>query len=168
MRILRAFSRWLCPCAVALATPFLCVAASQPDDVVLRYHFVGAAGLAGNTNVAVARAVFAQPSTIAFENLVLNGLATNLAASLHFQTNAETVALLRPLLDDLLQSESMASMGGSPGKPISFVLAIELDPQRAQVWQQNLKAALRGPGKNSWLDNSPGNNGTKGPVILFG
>jgi hypothetical protein len=44
-------------------------------------------------------------------------LATNLAASLHLQTNGETAALLRPLLDDLLQSESMAGMGGRPATP---------------------------------------------------
>jgi hypothetical protein len=147
MRIFRVFFRWLCPCAVALAPPFLCVGTGQPDNVALRYHFAGAAELAGNTNVAIARAVFAQPSTIAFKNLALNGLATNLAASLHLQTNGETAALLRPLLDDLLQSESMAGMGGASGHPISFILAVQLDPQRTQVWRQNLRAALHGPGE---------------------
>ncbi len=147
MRILSTFLRWLCPGAAALALPFLCVGADKPENVVLQYHFLGAAPLAEDTNAAAARKVFALPSTLRFEDLVLNRLSTNLAASLHFQTNQQTVSLLRPLLDDLLRAESIASLGGSSGKPINYVLAVHLDSQRAQVWEQNLKTASPGPGE---------------------
>ncbi|MGD0812197.1 MAG: hypothetical protein ABSA83_01215 [Verrucomicrobiota bacterium] len=134
---------------------------------MLRFHFTGAADLARNTNVAIARAVFAQPSTIAYEYLVLNRLAVNLGAALHFQTKGETVALLRPLLDDLLRSESMAGMGGAPGKPINFVLAVQLDPRRTEVWQQNLKAALRGPGEVLRVGKFSGQQWNKGAGDSF-
>ena len=146
MRTLSAFFRWLCPCAAALALPFLCVGADKPENVVLQYHFLGAAPLAENASAAVARRVFALPSTIRFEDLVLNRLCVSLAASLHFQTNRQIVSLLRPLLDDLLRAESIASLGGPSGKPIQFVLAIHLDAKRAQVWGQNLKTASDVPG----------------------
>jgi hypothetical protein len=147
MRVLSALLRRLCPCAVALALPFPCLGADKPDNVVLRYHFVGAAQLADNTNAAAAKAVFAQPTTVKFESLVLNRLAGQLAASLHLPTNAETEGLLRPLLDDLLRAESVASLGGAPGKPLNYVLAVNLDPQRVEAWQKNLAAALHAPGE---------------------
>ena len=147
MRILNILLRWLCLCPIVLGAHCLCLGADRPANVVLDYHFVGAGQLAGDTNALVAKAVLGLPSTVAFEDLALNRLSATLAASLHFSTNAETVALLRPLLDDLLASESLASMGGSPGKPLSFVLAIQLDGERTQLWQQNLKKANHGRGK---------------------
>ena len=167
MRILSIFSRWLCPCAAALALPFHCSGADKPENVVLQYHFLGAAQLAESTNVAIAKKVFALPSTIRFEDLVLNRLSASLAESLHFQTNQQTVSLLRPLLDDLLRAESIASMGGSTGKPISCVLAIHLDTQRAQVWQQNLKRASHGPGEELRAETFSGWQWNKGANDSF-
>ena len=167
MRILNAHFRWLCPCVAALALPFLCAGTGKPENVVLQYHFAGAAQLAENPAAAAAKAVFAQPAAISFENLVLNRLATNLAESLHFQTNAGTAALLRPLLDDLLRAESTVNMIGSSGKPMGFILAIQLDTQRAQVWQQNLKAALQGPGEELRAGKFSGWQWNKGAVDSF-
>jgi hypothetical protein len=167
MRILSTFFRWLCPGAAALALPFLCVGADKPENVVLQYHFLGAAQLAENTNAAAAKNVFALPSTRLFENLILNRLSVRLAESLHFQTNLQTFSLLRPLLDDLLRAESIASMGGSSGKPLNYVLAIHLDGQRAQVWQQSLKAASHGPGEELRVETYSGWQWNKGAGDSF-
>jgi len=167
MRILSVFFRWLCPGAAALALPFLCVGADKPENVVVQCHFLGAAPLAENANAAAAKNVFALPSTLLFENLVLNRLSASLAESLHFQTNAQTVSLLRPLLDDLLRAESIASLGGSSGRPINYVLAIRLDTQRAQVWQQNLKTASPGPGEEFRAETFSGWQWNKGAGDSF-
>jgi hypothetical protein len=167
MRILSAFFRWLCPGAAALALPFLCEGADMPENVVLQYHFLGAAPLAENPNAAAAKNVFALPSTLRFEGLVLNRLSLSLAESLHFQTNQQTVSLLRPLLDDLLRAESIASLGGSPSKPINYVLAVHLDTQRAQVWQQNLKTASHGPGEELRAETFSGWQWNKGASDSF-
>jgi hypothetical protein len=167
MRILSAFFRWLCRGAAALALPFLCAGAGRPENVVLQYHFLGAAELAESTNAAAAKNVFALPSTLRFEDLVLNRLSASLGESLHFQTNRQTVSLLRPLLDDLLRAESIASMGGFSGKPINYVLAIHLDTQRAQVWQQNLKTASHGPGEELRAETFSGWQWNKGADDSF-
>src|ERR1019366_8142400 len=132
MRILSTSFRWLCPGAAALALPFLCRGADKPDNVVLQYHFLGAAQLAENTNAALATKVFTLPSTLRFEDLALNRLSASLAESLHFQSNAATVALLRPLLDDMLRAESTTSVGGPSGKPVNYAVAIHLDARRTQ------------------------------------
>ena len=167
MRILSTSFRWLCPGAAALALPFLCRGADKPDNVVLQYHFLGAAQLAENTNAAIAKKVFTIPSTIRFEDLVLNRLCASLAESLHFQTNATNVALLRPLLDDLLRAESIASVGGTSGKPVNYVVALHLDAQRAKVWQQNLKGASPGPGETLHAETFSGWQWNKGANDSF-
>jgi hypothetical protein len=146
MRILGAFFRCLCPCAIVAGLPFLSLAADKPENVVLQYHFAGATQLAEDTNIIAAKQVFALKSTVAFKFVVLNQLATNLAAALHL-TNEAAVSALRPLLDDILLSETMASAGGPPDKPLDFVFAVELNAQRAQTWQQALQTLNNGPGK---------------------
>jgi hypothetical protein len=166
MRILRSFFRWLCPCAAAVALPLLCRGADKPENVVLQYHFVGATQLAQNTSVAAAKNVFAQRATIGFEDLILNRLAMNVAVTFHFQTNAQTVSLLRPLLDDALLSESMASAGGSPGQPLDFVLAMQLDKDHAQTWQQNLQTN-NGPGEEFRAEPFSGWQWNKGTSNSF-
>lgn len=167
MRIISAFFRWLCPCAAALALPLLCRGADQPDNVVLQYHFLGATQLARKPDVGAAKKVFAQRSTFSFENLVLNRLSRSAAKSLYFPTNAETVSLLRPFLDSLLLSESMLSVGGSPGKPLDFVLAIQLDTNRAQIWQRDLKTINQGPGQEFRAETFSGWQWNKGARNSF-
>ena len=166
MRKFSSFLRSLCLCLAALALPSLCVGADA-DNVVLQYHFLGAAQLAQSTNVAAAKKAFALPSTLSFENLVLNRLAASLAQSLHFQTDRQTVLLLRPLLDDLLRAESMISMGGPSGAPINYVLAVHLGAQHAQTWQQNLKSASPKPGEELRAENFAGWQWNKGANDSF-
>jgi hypothetical protein len=167
MRILSTSFRWLCPCATALALTFLCRGADLPENVVLQYHFLGATQLAGNTNAATATKALTRKSTLPFEDLVFNRLSASLAAALHFQTSSTNVALLRPLLDDLVRAESLASMGGAPGKPFNYVVAVRLDPQRAQVWQQNLNKASGGHGEPLRADTFTGWQWNKGASDSF-
>ena len=147
MRIFSAFFRCFCLSAVLLVLPFASLGSEKPGNVVLQYHFVGATQLAEDTNAFTACRVFALKTTVAFEDLVLNRLAGKLAEALQFPTNKASVALLRPLLDDALRVESMASVGGAPGKPLDFVFAFDLDTDRSQRWQQSLKSVNSGTGE---------------------
>jgi hypothetical protein len=167
MRILGAFFRCLCPCVIVAGLPFLSLAADKPENVVLQYHFAGATQLAEDTNIIAAKEVFALKSTVAFKNVVLNQLATNLAAALHFQTDGAAVSALRPLLDDILLSESMASAGGSPDKPLDFVFAVELNAQRAQAWQHALQALNNGAGKEFHAETYSGRRWKNGEGESF-
>jgi len=109
---------------------FLCSGADKPENVVLQYHFIGATQLASNTNRCRRRQSLRAkipPSTLKiWFSTDWPGI---LAESLHFQTNKGADALLRPLLESVLLSESMASVSGSSGHPLDFVLAINLDPR---------------------------------------
>jgi len=134
--------------------------------MVLQYHFIGATQLAQNTNAAAAAKVFELESTINFENLVLNRLSAKIAESLHFNTNAGAAALLRPLLDSLLLSESMASVWGVSDKPLDFVLAIHLDAPLAQTWQKYLKD-INGPGEELPVETFSGRQWNKGTSNSF-
>jgi hypothetical protein len=167
MRIFNAFFRCLGPGIAALGLPFLCCGADKPDNVVLQYHFLGATQLAENPNTAAAQKVFAQKPTILFKDLILNRLGANLAESLHFQTNKESVALLGPLLDEALRAESVASAGGPADKPINFVLAVHLDANQMQSWQKKLKTASRGPGEELRAETFSGWQWNKGANDSF-
>lgn len=168
MRMLRSFFRWLAPCAAAVALPLLCNGGDEPEMLVLQYHFIGATPLAQNTNAASATKAFALKSTVTFANLALNRLAMSLGESLHFGTNAKTnLLLLRPLLDDLLLSESMASVWGVSDRPLDFVLAVHLDTNRTQLWQQNLKAINHGPGEELRVETFSGWQWNRGETNSF-
>ncbi len=166
MRHFRIFFRWFCPCVFAVALPLLCRGGDEPEGAVLQYHFVGATQLAQKTNITAAQRVFALKTTVNFENLVLNRLSMHLAESL-FQTNADMGSLLRPLLDSLLLSESMASVQGVAGKPLDFVFAIHLDTNLAQIWQRNLKAINHEPGEELRAETFSGWQWNKGASNSF-
>jgi hypothetical protein len=142
MRILCALFRCLrlCLCSIVAGLPFLSLGAEKHDNVVLQYHFLGATQLSTNSSAAAAKAVFAEKSTLLFQIMVVNRLASNLLVTLHLPVSATNFNLIRPLLHDALRAESMASLGGAPGGPINSVFAFHLDSGRARLWQKNLKA----------------------------
>jgi hypothetical protein len=135
-------------CGLACAFGPLAPAADGSDETVaVRYHFAGAAHLAANTNFALAKRLLSLPSSVEFRNLVLDRLAGVFWRDLQFEKAGDPVAGLRPLLDDLLTVESVASFGGASKDRMSFVLAAHLDKARTQAWQQSLGAALGGKGE---------------------
>jgi hypothetical protein len=131
--------------SVGLAAAIAPLNADAEDAVAVQYHFAGAADLSRDANFETAARIFRAPTSADFKTLVLNRLARVFWTSLHFDPGAKPVEVLRPMLDDLLQVESIASFGATQDNP-SFVLAARLDKTRAQVWQLNLQAAMRGKG----------------------
>jgi hypothetical protein len=114
--------------------------------VAIQYHFAGAANLSNNTNFVLAKRLLSLTSSVDFENLALDRLAGIFWRGLHFRPGPDPAASLRPLLDDLLANESVASFGGENKDHLDFVLAARLDQSRAQAWQQCLALALGGAG----------------------
>ncbi len=140
-------------------------AADSADDVAIRYHFSGAALLADNTNFARARMIFRIPPGQYYQDLVLDRLAGVYWRALQFDPKGDAQANLRPLLDDLLQAESMGTFGGRDKDRIGFVLAARLSQKSAEAWQKCLETGLRGPGEPLTAEgfsgrrwNSPGSN----------
>ncbi len=130
------------------------VAADAPrpntEAVLLRWHFQGTARLAGNTEGTLLRDVCALPSTRRLVEEALSKLARAPQEQCRTQltsTNLDTAALLRPLLDDLVQAESFGECRGTTPATAEWSLAVRLDAARAQVWDGNsrqLSAAFGG------------------------
>jgi hypothetical protein len=142
MRISRIFPGALAICLAAALAP---LKAAGEDAVAVQFHFAGAADLSHDTNFETAARILRSPSSVDFENLVLNRLARAFWSDLQFDAHGNPVEVLRPMLDDLLQVESVASFGAAQDNP-SFVLAAHLDQKRGEVWRQNLQTATGGKG----------------------
>jgi hypothetical protein len=143
MQLTVHFRRYFCVVLYLAALPH-CVraeagAASLP---AARYHCAGTVELAGETNLETLHKAFALPSAPAVEKIVLAKFSWLLAGTLRFGTNASTVALIKPLLSDVMEQESAGSFGDSAGH---FLLAVHINAKRAQVWQNNLAKVLGAP-----------------------
>ncbi len=125
--------------------PFQALASNEA--VAIHYQFAGTASFTGNTNFALSQRLCALPSSLEFRRLALDRLAGVFWRGLNFKAGNDPVAYLRPILDDLLGVESVASFGGASKEHLDFVLAAHLDPARAQAWRQTLASALDGPGE---------------------
>jgi hypothetical protein len=140
-------------------------AAGSADAVAVQYHFAGGAGLAGNTNFNRATQIFDLPPARHFQDLVLDRLAGVYANALQLDPGSDSSTLLRPMLNDLLQAESMGSFGGHDKSRMDFVLAARLDAKSAAAWQKRLETALHSQGEPLTAEgfsgrrwNRPGNN----------
>ncbi len=119
--------------------------AAPATGVLARLHWLGLDRVSADTNSARFMAVWRLPQTTALVAQTLDqfsrwpgGGATNAAA-----------ARLRPLLDDLVTSESWwelrAPANSQPSTlnpQLSFALAVRLPADRAGLWQTNLAAAV--------------------------
>ena len=139
---MRLSTIFLAAISASLAAAIAPLNAAGEDAVAVQYHFAGASDLSHDTNFEAAGRILQSPAGAEFKTLVLNRLARVFWSDLQFDPGGEPDQALRPLLDDLLQVESVASFGASQDN-LSFVLAARLDSNRAQVWQQTLQAALR-------------------------
>jgi hypothetical protein len=115
------------------------------DAVAVQYHFAGAANLAKGPNFSTASGILRAPSSAGYESLVLDRLSRVFWRDLKFSAGGSPTNVLRPLLEDLWQAESVGSFGANP-IDLSFVVAARLDKARAEVWQKNLETAMSGKG----------------------
>ena len=113
-------------------------------ETVARVHWLGKKQLAAETNAAAFMEICNLPESAKLETQTLDKLA--LAPWLLLKgdaaTNGAPVALLRALLDDLVQAESYLEIRGVTNKPGELAFAIRLGPERARLWETNLAAVL--------------------------
>jgi hypothetical protein len=148
---MRIGNMFLAALAAALATSLFTGAsraAGGADAVAVQYHFAGAADLARNTNnFGRADKIFSLPPAKRFVDLVLDRWAGLFWNDFQFGAGGDSVALLRPMIEDLLQAESAGSFGGRDKNRMDFVLAARLNATSANAWQKNLETALHGQGE---------------------
>ena len=113
--------------------------AAAPDDLLASYHFIGATALANNANATNLKAILTLPDSVKFRDDVLQKLSRTAVKLLGADSkNASQVALLRPMFDDLMTSESLAEFRGTKASPI-FLLAARLTDERSRLWETNLQ-----------------------------
>jgi len=117
----------------------------QPQQLVARLHWLGMKRLATESNATNFMAIWSAPESAKLEAQTLDKLSTAPWRLLQTATplsNAPT-ALLRPLLDDLMQEESYVEVRAATNQPGELILAIRLDARRAALWQTNLPTILK-------------------------
>ncbi len=133
--------------------------AAPADEVLARVHWLGLKQISADTNSAHFMSVWRLPQTAALAAQTLDkfsrwpgGGATNAAGT-----------LLRPLLADLVSSESCWELRAPTNLPVStsnlqVFLAVRLPPDRARLWQTSLANALSVltgvhpvPAPNGWV-----------------
>ena len=121
--------------------------AAVSSDILAGYHFVGIAPLANNSSAAVLRELWALPETRRFAEQTLQKLAHAPKVFYGLQISADQdergAALLRPLLDDLLRSESFLQVRGPGIKQAEWTLLTQLPPERLKAWSAALSELTR-------------------------
>jgi hypothetical protein len=113
-------------------------------ELIARFHFVGVARLAADTNAASLNAMGETPEWRGLREETLRKLAL---APYHFlQGHAagtnDFAPLISPLVDDLLRAESFVEVRGPTNEVPELMLAVRLEKDRADLWRSNLTVIL--------------------------
>lgn len=115
--------------------------ASRYKGPLFRYHYAGQSHLPAGSNAVVYKAIDAMDLTAQLRAEVARKLAQ---ATLPFWRKdlppgaTDQSALLRPLFDDLLVAPALVEVRGPAGRTES-VLAVEVNEERAQLWDMKLR-----------------------------
>jgi hypothetical protein len=151
--------------------------AARQDPVSLRFHCAGAANLTADTNLATFNQTLSTSAAVAFRRFALDQIAGLISQSCQLGSNA--APLVDPLLADVLENESVGAMGLPKSNLTSFITAVRVGPQQAQLWNTNLDKLFgestdavknaRLAGKH-WFRESAGDYWvvTRGDWLLFG
>lgn len=121
------------------------VRAAPPTDLIARIHFVGAEQIAADPDSAAFTNLWLTPEAQALRHQTLDKLSAAPYAWLQQKISAGAdngTVQLRPLLDDLLAAEWFFEAREAAGSLPEFALAIRLQADRAQLWQDNLATVL--------------------------
>jgi hypothetical protein len=139
--------------------------AAEPNpvsaEVLARYHFLGASQLAKNAAAAKLKEIWDLPESRRLAEQTLQKLAH--APNIFYRgkiTPAQDergAAILRPLLDDLLNHESFLQVRGAADKTAEWTLLVHLPPDRRNAWSASLSDLLR-----LWNLGTPVTNAVQG------
>ena len=121
------------------------VAVALPPDLIAQIHFVGGEQISADTNSLAFTNLWSSPEAQVLRGQTLDKLARAPFKLLldritpHATDKAER---LRPLFDDLLQSEWVLNVRDATNGSPEFALVIRLNSNRAGLWQTNLANVL--------------------------
>jgi hypothetical protein len=121
---------------------------NQPSPDVGRtvalMHWLGKTRLAAESNATNFIAIWNLPESTKLEAQTLDKLSTApwRLLSVAAPVSNAPAALLRPLLDDLVQEESYLEVQAATNHSGALVLALRLDAARAELWRTNLAAIV--------------------------
>jgi hypothetical protein len=123
------------------------LAESAAPGPVAQFHCAGYFALAVDTNLSALNQAFALPTAGRVRELAVSRSSKLIADGLGLGTNESAPSLIVPLLNDVLEAESLGSFGAPTDGPLNFILALRLDADRAQFWQSNLSQMLGASGE---------------------
>ncbi len=122
-------------------------AAAPEPDVLVRSHFAGLARVVNDPKSTKLKDINSLSQTAALREQTLQKLARAPKTLFKDRVSAEQAekgaALLRPLLDDLLDEESLLEVRGRDVKTPEWALAVALKADRKALWQTNLAALVQ-------------------------
>src|SRR5947207_2080313 len=113
---MQRFARFLLFCCAGLGLTVSGNSAAIPprnDDLLAHYHFIGSDSLGRNTNAAKLKQIWSLPISREFGQKTIQKLARSIA-EIHAGgvsgSTMNTAEMLRPLLEDLFQAESIGEL----------------------------------------------------------
>ena len=130
------------------------LAAHSVPDVLASYHFAGTTTIGADKDAANVKKAWELPESVKFRAMALDKVASYAITKIGGKGSPE---LIRPLLDDILASESLMELRRGSNGLGEFIFAIHLNKDRAQLWQKNLSSAFSSraqsnakPATNGW------------------
>jgi hypothetical protein len=109
---------------------------------VAQVQWLGAKRISNEPGAAQLKAIWNLPESRKLEQQTLDKLSLAPWRWLRRSPDTNAALWLRPLLDDLLADESCLEIRQPANQPAEIVFAIQLDDQRAALWQTNLARVL--------------------------
>lgn len=125
--------------ATGASAPGQALPAAKTEAPVLSWHFLGTTRLAGDTNATRLREVLAQPAS----GFVIEGALDKLGKAPAVwlanpaATNPATAALVRPILQELLDAESLGVWMAGDHQASELAVAIRVTAERHGTLQKN-------------------------------
>lgn len=123
------------PVAPAPVTP-------PTEETVASIHWLGKKQLSAETNASVLMAIWRLPESVKLESQTLDKFSRAPWRLLDRDLDTNAAAMLRPLLNDLLQSESYVEIRQAGNLPGELDVAVRLDNEHAGIWETNLASAV--------------------------
>ncbi len=127
---------------------FLAGCAAHGAEAFLQYHCAGAPQLVADARLASLHKALSAASATNIESLALTRLSGNVSELLPIEKPGEAAALLRPLVSDLLLTESAGLVFGETTQSASFAFAVRLAPEKSRAWQEAFARIFGGTGES--------------------
>jgi hypothetical protein len=115
-----------------------------PGENLIRLHWLGKKAISGETNSAAFMQIWNLPTSLAVQSRFLDQVSLApwrlLPGNTNYALTNATSALLRPLLDDLIENEVYFQVTKATNQAPELAIAIKIDEARAASWKANLPA----------------------------